>query len=173
MTRKIADCREMPSDSGCTLTLTGEEDEVVDAATEHAVAVHGHNDSEELRAAVRNGLRDAPQATGPDSFAQLIEFRTEHIDQYDTLIAQWLTEIGADRTAQWFLLGADRDQPGRYVQIVEFPNYEAAMANSAHPATATSAERLGKLATANPDSATSTSSAPRHPDTRLGSWRSI
>jgi DNA-binding NarL/FixJ family response regulator len=32
MTRKIADCPEMPSDIGCTLTLTGEEEEVLSAA---------------------------------------------------------------------------------------------------------------------------------------------
>lgn len=150
MTRKIADCREMPSDSGCTLTLTGEEDEVVQAATEHAVSMHGHTDGAELREAIRAELRDAPQATGPGSFAQLIEFNTDRIDQYDTLHKQWMTEIGADRTARWFLLGADRDQPGRYVQIVEFPSYEAAMANSAHPATAASAERLGKLVQGEP-----------------------
>jgi len=150
MTRKIADCREMPSDIGCTLTLTGEEDEVVDAATAHAVAMHGHTDSDELRTAIRDSLRDAPQATGPGSFVQLIEFRTDRIDQFDALTEQWLTEIGADRTAQWFLLGADRDQPGRYVQIVEFPSYEAAMANSAHPATVAVADRLGKLALGDP-----------------------
>ena len=29
MTRKVADCREMPSESGCTLTIAGEEEEVV------------------------------------------------------------------------------------------------------------------------------------------------
>jgi quinol monooxygenase YgiN len=112
--------------------------------------MHGHTDGDELRTAIRDGLRDAPQATGPGSFAQLIEFRTDHIDQFATLTEQWMTEIGADRTARWFLLAADRDQPGRYVQIVEFPSYEAAMANSAHPATAASAERLGKLANGEP-----------------------
>ncbi len=58
MTRKIADCREMPSDIGCTLTLTGEEDEVVAAATAHAVAMHGHTDDDELRTAIRESLRD-------------------------------------------------------------------------------------------------------------------
>jgi predicted small metal-binding protein/quinol monooxygenase YgiN len=150
MTRKIVDCRDMPSDIGCTLTLTGEEDEVVRAAAEHAVSMHGHTDGDDLRSAIRDGLRDAPQATGPGAFAQLIEFRTDHIDQFDTLTEQWLAEIGTDRTARWFLLGADRDQPGRYVQIVEFPSYEDAMTNSAHPATAAVADRLGKLAHGEP-----------------------
>ena len=42
MARKVADCREMPSESGCTLMISGEEEEVVRAASEHAVSVHGH-----------------------------------------------------------------------------------------------------------------------------------
>jgi quinol monooxygenase YgiN len=150
MTRKIADCREMPSDIGCTLTITGEEDEVVAAATAHAVAMHGHTDDDELRTAIRGTLRDAPQATGPGSFAQLIEFRTEHIGEFDALFDRWLTDIGAARTARWYVLAADRDQPGRYLQIVEFPDYEAAMANSEHPATGASAARMQKLCDGEP-----------------------
>ena len=32
MGRKVADCRNWPSESGCTLTISGEEDEVITAA---------------------------------------------------------------------------------------------------------------------------------------------
>jgi predicted small metal-binding protein len=56
--RKVADCREMPSESGCSLTIAGEEDEVVRAASEHAVSVHGHEDTPELREEVRGMLKD-------------------------------------------------------------------------------------------------------------------
>ncbi|MET7302082.1 DUF1059 domain-containing protein [Embleya sp. NPDC005575] len=56
--RKVADCREMPSESGCTLTIAGSEDEVVAAATQHAVAVHGHTDSPEFREEIRKYLKD-------------------------------------------------------------------------------------------------------------------
>ncbi|TDE19582.1 DUF1059 domain-containing protein [Actinomadura sp. 6K520] len=56
--RKVADCRELPSESGCTLTITGEEDEVVRAAAEHAASVHGHTDSPELREEIRGMLKD-------------------------------------------------------------------------------------------------------------------
>ncbi|MCX4724604.1 DUF1059 domain-containing protein [Streptomyces sp. NPDC090052] len=60
--RKVADCRDMPSESGCTLTISGEEEEVVRAASEHAASVHGHTDSSELREQVRGMLKDeAPQ----------------------------------------------------------------------------------------------------------------
>ena len=47
MARVVADCRDMPSESGCTLTIAGEPDEVLDAATAHAVASHGHDESPE------------------------------------------------------------------------------------------------------------------------------
>ncbi|WP_103530571.1 DUF1059 domain-containing protein [Streptomyces sp. SM11] len=58
MTRKIADCRKYPSETNCTLTITGEEDEVVRAASEHAASVHGHEDGPELREQVRGMLED-------------------------------------------------------------------------------------------------------------------
>jgi predicted small metal-binding protein len=58
MTRKVADCRDFPSDNGCTLTISGEEDEVVTAATQHAVSAHGHEDTEEVRTWLRQNLKD-------------------------------------------------------------------------------------------------------------------
>ncbi len=62
MTRKIADCRDMPSESGCTLTIAGEEDEVLKVATMHAVAHHGHEDNQELRDMIRSGLKEEASA---------------------------------------------------------------------------------------------------------------
>ena len=62
MGRKVADCRDMPSESGCTLTIAGEEEEVVNAATLHASAVHGHEESEEVRTWIRQNLKDEVSA---------------------------------------------------------------------------------------------------------------
>ncbi|HWU08221.1 MAG TPA: DUF1059 domain-containing protein [Streptomyces sp.] len=62
MTRKTADCRRYPSVSNCTLTLSGEEDEVVRAAAEHAVSVHAHTDGPELREQIRASLEDEKAA---------------------------------------------------------------------------------------------------------------
>jgi predicted small metal-binding protein len=63
MARKVADCRDMPNEKGCTLTISGEEEEVVRAAAEHAVSVHDHEDTPELRDMVRASLKDeAPAA---------------------------------------------------------------------------------------------------------------
>lgn len=53
MGRKIADCRRFESDSKCSLTIIGEENEVLDSAAQHAVAVHGHQDTPELRAQIQ------------------------------------------------------------------------------------------------------------------------
>jgi predicted small metal-binding protein len=62
--RKIADCRDMPSETNCTLAISGETEEVVRAAAEHAVSVHGHTDTPELREMIRSGLKDeVPQHT--------------------------------------------------------------------------------------------------------------
>jgi len=58
MARKMIDCRDVPSDQGCTLTIAGEEDEVVRAAVLHAVDVHGHEDTPEFRGMVRRSLKD-------------------------------------------------------------------------------------------------------------------
>jgi predicted small metal-binding protein len=57
-TRKVADCRLFPSEKNCTLTIAGTEDEVLDAAVQHAVASHGHEHSPELRDQIRGMLRD-------------------------------------------------------------------------------------------------------------------
>ena len=56
MARKIADCRRFPSESNCSLTIIGEEDEVVRAAAEHAASVHDHEDTPELRQQIREFL---------------------------------------------------------------------------------------------------------------------
>ena len=58
MARKMADCRRFPSDSNCSLTIIGEEEEVVQAAAEHSVSVHGHEDTPELREQIKGLLED-------------------------------------------------------------------------------------------------------------------
>ena len=62
MARMMIDCRKVPSKTGCTLTIAGTEDEVLDAAAAHAVAKHGHQDSAELREMLRAGLETAEPA---------------------------------------------------------------------------------------------------------------
>ena len=56
MARKIADCRRFESDNNCSLTIIGEEDEVLATAAQHAMAVHGHEDTPEFRIQLREML---------------------------------------------------------------------------------------------------------------------
>ena len=59
MARVMADCRRYPSESNCSLTIIGEEEEVIRAAAEHAASVHGHEDTPELREQLRAFLEPA------------------------------------------------------------------------------------------------------------------
>ena len=56
--RKYIDCSEFPSDSNCTLKISGKEDEVLPVAAQHAAAVHGHEDTPEFRDQLRQMLKD-------------------------------------------------------------------------------------------------------------------
>ena len=58
MTRKSIDCRDFPDGTGCTLYLSGEEDELVRAAAEHAASVHGKPNTPEFREQLRSMLKD-------------------------------------------------------------------------------------------------------------------
>ena len=58
MTRKYIDCGEHPDGTGCTLYISGQEDEVVRAVAEHAASVHGMDDTPEVRERFRSMLKD-------------------------------------------------------------------------------------------------------------------
>jgi len=65
MTRKYIDCREVPSEMNCTVAIAADsEDELLEAAVQHAVAVHGHTDSPEFRAQLRQAFRDGTPPLG-------------------------------------------------------------------------------------------------------------
>jgi predicted small metal-binding protein len=57
----MADCRRWPSETNCSLTIIGEEEEVVQAAAEHAASVHGHEGGPELREQIKQLLEPAEQ----------------------------------------------------------------------------------------------------------------
>ncbi|HEY0489691.1 MAG TPA: DUF1059 domain-containing protein [Telluria sp.] len=59
MGRKFIDCREVPSETNCSLTIAADsEAELINAAAQHAVAVHGHQDSPELRSQLKQAIRE-------------------------------------------------------------------------------------------------------------------
>jgi hypothetical protein len=79
------------------------------------------------------------------AFVQIIEYRTDRPDEVEALLDEW-EEASPDVTPGFRgLLCADRDNPGTYVNIVEFPSYEVAMENSNRPETGELAAKLASL----------------------------
>ncbi len=51
MVRKFIDCRDFPSEMRCSVAIFADtESELIEAAVQHAITVHGHEDTPELRA---------------------------------------------------------------------------------------------------------------------------
>jgi predicted small metal-binding protein len=59
VTRKYIDCREFPSDMNCTVAISADsESELLEAAVQHAVAVHRHKDTPEFRQQLRTLFKE-------------------------------------------------------------------------------------------------------------------
>lgn len=59
MTRQYVDCREFPSEMNCSVAIAADTDqELLEAAVQHAVAVHHHEDSPELRQQIRQLFKE-------------------------------------------------------------------------------------------------------------------
>jgi predicted small metal-binding protein len=56
--RKSVDCREFPSEKNCSLKISGTEAEVLEAALQHAISAHGHENNPELREQIRQSMKD-------------------------------------------------------------------------------------------------------------------
>ena len=77
-------------------------------------------------------------------FVQIIEFRSSKIDEIRALAEEW----DAQRQGGTAIRGnvcADRDNPGRFFNVVEFESYESAMENSNRPETSEFAEKMAAL----------------------------
>jgi predicted small metal-binding protein len=58
MARLYIDCREYPSEMNCTVAISADsKKELIDAAVQHAVAVHGHQDTPEFRAQIEQLIK--------------------------------------------------------------------------------------------------------------------
>lgn len=59
MTRKYIDCREFPSEMNCTVALSADsEQELLEAAVQHAVSIHKHADNAELRDQLKSCFKE-------------------------------------------------------------------------------------------------------------------
>jgi hypothetical protein len=84
------------------------------------------------------------------AFVQVIEMTTTRVAEIEELMGQWMAATEGRRSAHRSLLTKDRERPDTYVQVVEFPSYEEAMANSALPETAAFAQKLSALCVSGP-----------------------
>jgi len=81
------------------------------------------------------------------TFIQVMEYQTTHPRQVEALMDEWVTATEGKRTATHDMHTEDRDRPGRYVDIIEFPSYELAMRNSELPETQQIAAQMRELCT--------------------------
>jgi hypothetical protein len=79
------------------------------------------------------------------AFVQIIDFRTSKFDEMQKLEDEWATAAGPDSTARRVITGSDREDSGRYLQVVFFDSYESAMENSNLPVTQAFAQRMMAL----------------------------
>jgi predicted small metal-binding protein len=58
MIRKFIDCRDFPRERNCSVAIFADtEDELLEAAVQHAILAHGHQDTPELRAQLRQSAK--------------------------------------------------------------------------------------------------------------------
>ena len=78
-------------------------------------------------------------------FIQIIEYQTSRIEDLNAALDAWLEQTQGKRIATRGVQTRDRDAANTYVQIVEFPSYEDAMANSSLPETSEFAAELAAV----------------------------
>jgi hypothetical protein len=79
------------------------------------------------------------------TFIQIMEYETSQPDKFDALLDEWIAATEGKRTATHDMHTRDRDSSSRYVDIIEFPSYEAAMRNSDLPETQRIAAQMRQL----------------------------
>jgi hypothetical protein len=69
-------------------------------------------------------------------FAQIIEFQTSRIDEFNAKLDAWMVKSEGHRIPHRAVLARDRDSENVYFLTVEFSSYEIGMENSGRPETA-------------------------------------
>jgi hypothetical protein len=84
-------------------------------------------------------------------FVQIIQYKTSKFDEMQKLIDNFREQTEGRRTTIRGMACSDRDNPGQFMSIVEFPSYEEAMKNNDLPETAALAQEMQKLADGPPN----------------------
>jgi quinol monooxygenase YgiN len=84
------------------------------------------------------------------SFIQIIDYETNRADEVDAQMRAAIQRMPGGPTFARLEHTRDHDNPNHFLTIVEFPSYEAAMANSSRPETDEMARQLSALCTSGP-----------------------
>jgi quinol monooxygenase YgiN len=84
-------------------------------------------------------------------FIQIIEYTTTKPDEAQAALDEYLASSEGKRLNSSGITTRDRDRPNTYMNIVEFPSYEAAQKNAGLPETQALAEKMMKLADGPPN----------------------
>ena len=79
-------------------------------------------------------------------FIQIVSFSTSRFDEMKALSDKYQSDTEGKRRNTRATVCVDRDNPGHYSIIAEFPSYEAAMENSNLPETQELANAMRELA---------------------------
>ena len=82
-------------------------------------------------------------------FIQLVEFETNDIEAVQNAIQKFRDEHPDIMTFTTSRVAEDRDKPGTYISIVEFPSYDEAKKRSNHPAFSEFVQSIGPELMAN------------------------
>jgi quinol monooxygenase YgiN len=78
-------------------------------------------------------------------FAQIIEFKSSRIDDFNANLDAWITTTEGNRIPHHAVLSRDRDADNRYLLMVEFASYDTGMENSNRPETSEFAAALAEI----------------------------
>jgi len=78
-------------------------------------------------------------------FAQIIEFTTTRIDEFNANLDAWMAKTDGQRIPHRAVLRSDRDTDNVYLLMVEFSSYERGMENSSRPETGEFAAFLSEI----------------------------
>ena len=79
------------------------------------------------------------------AFVQLIDMRTNNVDEIIKLEEEWENATEGKRTLRRSVVGRDRRDPDHYIVIAFFDDYDSATANSDLPETTTFGEKQSAL----------------------------
>jgi len=78
-------------------------------------------------------------------FAQIIEFSTTRIDEFNANLDAWMAKTEGRRIPHRAVLQRDRDGENQYLLRVEFSSHEQGMENSSRPETGEFASFLADI----------------------------